>query len=372
MSSLFKRENGVYYVSFFDPDRKPSRKVVSTRVRLKRDAEVFQAKLDAGVSLGTFDPFTTRPRDFLRGVVPERDGPDLSMLGPASDAFLLSRSNLRPTTQERYFYIVSRFVEFVGREAPTRSVASVVVQAWLDQTNTKPVTVNNYRRALSTLFRWLEAQDVRSGDPTQAVRLPKVTQKHARYLSPEDVDLICAEIEQGSTASKHAAKGTGQWLAPIVRANVYLGLRASEVVNLRWEDVDLDRGRLTVRCTDEFTTKAGKDRTIPIPGPAREVVEGLSRSSRYVFPSHSGRRLGRVYMSRRFKHFARAAGLPEYVNFHTTRHTCASWLAERGASIEAIRLFLGHSSVTVTQRYMHLAPDALASQITKAFGRGEE
>lgn len=372
MSSLFKRENGVYYVSFFDPDRTPPRKVISTRVRLKRDAQVFQAKLDAGVSLGTFDPFTMRPRDFFKGVVPERDRPDLSLLGPASYAFLASRSNLRPTTQERYFYIVSRFTEFVGREVLTRSVTSVDVQAWLDQTKTKPVTVNNYRRALSTFFRWLEAQEVRSGDPTQAVRLPKVTQRHARYLSPSDVERICDEIERGATASKHAAKGTGLWLAPIVRANVYLGLRASEVVNLQWEDIDLVRGRLTVRCTDEFTTKAGKDRTIPLPAPARDVIAGLSQSSRYVFPSHSGKRLGRVYMSTRFKHFARAAGLPEYVNFHTTRHTCASWLAERGASIEAIRLFLGHSSVTVTQRYMHLAPDALASQIDRAFGRGQE
>ena len=372
MSSLFKRENGVYYVSFFDPDRKPSRKVVSTRVRLKRDAEGFQAKLDAGVSLGTFDPFTMRPRDFLRGVVPERDRPDLSLLGPASDAFPASRSNLRPTTQERYFYIVSRFAEFVGREYPTRSVTSVAVQAWLDQTKTKPVTVNNYRRALSTLFRWLATEGVRSDDPTRAVRLPKVTQRHARYLSPDDVELICDMIDRGATASKHAAKGTGLWLTPIVRANVYLGLRASEVVNLQWEDVDFVRGRLTVRCTDEFTTKAGKDRTIPLPAPARDVIEDLTPSSRYVFPSHSGKRLGRVYMSSRFKHFARKAGLPEYVNFHTTRHTCASWLAERGASIEAIRLFLGHSSVTVTQRYMHLAPDALDSQIARVFGQGED
>ena len=58
----------------------------------------------------------------------------------------------------------------------------------------------------------------------------------------------------------------------------------------------------------------------------------------------------------------------EHVHFHTTRHTVASWLAEREASIEAIRLYLGHSSISVTQRSMHLAPDAFASQITRCFG----
>ena len=60
--------------------------------------------------------------------------------------------------------------------------------------------------------------------------------------------------------------------------------------------------------------------------------------------------------------------LPETVNFHTTRHTCASWLAQNGCGVEAIRLYLGHSSVRVTERYMHLSPDGFASQIKAAFG----
>ena len=207
---------------------------------------------------------------------------------------------------------------------PTKRVSTDTVQAWLNQTKTKPVTVNNYRRALSTMLRWFETEDVRSGDPTRTVRLPRVPQKHARYLSLADVESLCEQIDEGETASKHAAKGTGRWLSPIVRANVYLGLRASEVVNLLWDDVDFVRGTLTVRCTEHFTTKAGRDRTIPLPGPARDVMSSLTPRSELVFPSHSGKRLGRVYMSSRFKHFARIAGLPQYVNFHTTRHTCAS------------------------------------------------
>lgn len=366
MSSLFKRSNGVYYVAFHDPARKPSRKTLSTGLRIKRDAEKVQAELDAGYRLGRFCPFTDCLTAFLRGDVTP-DGPNLSRLGAASDAFLATRGNLRPTTQERYFYIVSRFVAHVGRNAHTKAVTTAQVQAWLDSTATKPVTVNNYRRALSTLFRWLEAEGVRTGDPTKAVRLPRVEQRHARYLSPADVETLCAAIGEGETASKHAAKGTGRWLVPIVRANVYLGLRAGEVVNLKWEDVDLTRGTLTVRCTDDFTTKAGRDRTVPIPSPAQAVLREMTRRSEYVFPSHSGGKLGRIYMSVRFRHFADIAELPAFVNFHTTRHTAASWLAERGTSIEALRVYLGHSSVTVTQRYMHLAPDGLASQIARAF-----
>jgi site-specific recombinase XerD len=92
----------------------------------------------------------------------------------------------------------------------------------------------------------------------------------------------------------------------------------------------------------------------------------LERRSEFVFPNYSGTQLHRQYLSRRFKHFVREAKLPEVINFHSTRHTAASWLAERGASIEAIRLYLGHSSVRVTERYMHLAPDAYANEIHAA------
>lgn len=366
MSSLFKRAGGVFYVAFYDGNRRPARKTVSTRLRKKRDAEAVQALLDAGYATGGFSPWDDDPRAFLRGDAPTVDGPNLSAFGVASDAFLASRSNLRPMTRERYRSIVERFALFVGRETPTRDVRTADVQAWIDATETKPVTAHNYRRALATLFRWLEEEGVRAGDPTKGVRLERNPQKQPRYLSPADVDAVCKAI-RANEAKPHVEEGTGAWLLPIVRANVYLGLRAGELVNVRWSDVDLDRATLTVRQTDAFTTKAGKDRTLPLAAPVLAVLSSMERDGEYVFPNHSGTQLHRQYLSRRFKHFTRLAGLPEYVNFHMTRHTAASWLAERGVSIEAVRLYLGHSSVQVTQRYMHLAPDAFASQIVAAF-----
>lgn len=152
-----------------------------------------------------------------------------------------------------------------------------------------------------------------------------------------------------------------------MRANVYLGLRAGELVNVRWEHVDLDRRTLLVANTDTFTTKAARERTLPLAMPVMDVLSGLERRAEWVFPNASGWQLHRKYLSRAFKRYVVAAGLPEYINFHTTRHTCASWLAERGASVEAIRSYLGHSSVAVTERYMHLSPSSLAAQVAAAF-----
>ena len=369
VSSLYKRANGVYYVAYYDLSRRPSRKHVSTRLRKKREAEQIQAALDAGFTTGAFCPWRMDARRFLRGTTADvADGLDLSAFGLAAEAFLSSRSNLRPTTRERYESIVRRFAGFVGHDSPTRDVTTSHVQAWIDSTPTKPVTANNYRKALSTLFRWLESEGVRAGDPATGVRLPRVPDKHAVYLSKKDVDRICLVIH-AQQEKPHVEAGTGLWLVPIVRANVYLGLRVSELIHLQWQDVDLERATLVVRQSDGFSTKSGKDRTLPLARPVLDVLGSLNRRSHFVFPNHTGTQLNRHYVSSRFKHFCRLAGLPEHVHFHTTRHTAASWLAEKGVSVEAIRLYLGHSSIQVTQRYMHLAPDAFASQITSAFTR---
>lgn len=65
--------------------------------------------------------------------------------------------------------------------------------------------------------------------------------------------------------------------------------------------------------------------------------------------------------------FARRVGLSEAMNFHATRHTAASWLAQEGTSVEAIRRYMGPSTIAVTRRYMHLSPDGFAAQVECVF-----
>lgn len=367
MSSLYRRSNGVFYVAFTDSAKRPTRKHVSTRYESRADAERVKLLLDAGHERGEFCAWRDDAKAYLTGDTSDsKQTRRIETVGEAADAFLASRANLRPMTRERYRSIVSRFAEHVGRSRSVGDVGTVDVQGFIDSTDTKPVTAHNYRKALSTLFRWLEEDGVTEGDPTRKVRLQRAPQKQPRYLSPADVEKICEAIKANGE-KPHVEDGTGLWLLPIVRANVYLGLRAGEAVNLRWSDVDMGRKTATVRQTETFTTKAAKDRTLPLADPVLAVLGSITERDEFVFPNHSGGQLHRQYLSRRFKHFARLAELPEHVNFHTTRHTAASWLAERGAPVEAIRLYLGHSSVSVTQRYMHLAPDVYASKIKAAF-----
>ena len=152
---------------------------------------------------------------------------------------------------------------------------------------------------------------------------------------------------------------------------IYTGLRAGELWGLRWDDVDLERGVLTVRHSRLDAPKSGESREVTLLGPARAALETWReqpqrRSDRgLVFPAVSGSCHADGYDAdwyelRRLFRFGRR------VRFHDLRHTCASHLLQgtwvpslmtRPYRLEEVRDHLGHSDITVTQRYAHLCPE---------------
>jgi integrase len=144
----------------------------------------------------------------------------------------------------------------------------------------------------------------------------------------------------------------------------------SELTNLRWEHVDLERGRLLVRNGEGFKTKSGQDRAVPLVGVAKRTLKDLrdsqSHDQPHVFVGAQGRKLCPQYVSKRFRHYRRMAGLPEEIHFHSLRHTCASWLAEKGVPLPVIQRVLGHSTISMTLRYAHLSPDVVQAEMLRA------
>jgi integrase len=362
MASLILQK-GSYYAQFYDSGKVPKRKQVPLRTKREKIAEKLFHRLEDDHALGRFDPWAA-----------PRASPTYTIVGEAASAFIETRSHLRPETVSKYRMVLTLFAEHVGLDMPLDSIGSEHVQRFLFARQRKPVTRKTYSTTLSPFFNWLIEGGLLTTNPVKAVRLERVPNKHPRFLTRSNVDALVEAVATEVRDNTRVPAGSCLWLVPIIRANVYLGLRASEVCNLRWGDVDLDRHTLTVANREGFETKSGRDRTLPLAEPPLRVLEGLdgARLDRdpegFVFKvSPDARQLRRLYLSKRFKHFAQLAKLPDEVNFHTTRHTCASWLAMKGCPVEAIRLYLGHSSITVTQRYMHLSPDGLASQITAAF-----
>lgn len=161
---------------------------------------------------------------------------------------------------------------------------------------------------------------------------------------------------------------------------IYGGLRQGEIAALCWADVHLDdaRPRLVVRASWDTPTKTGRVRETPLLRPAVQALRAWQRvaprSPRgFVFPSSTGGLRSRGY-SWRFARTCTRAGITRHVRFHDLRHTAGSHLImgtwnERGhltgrpLTQVDVAEWLGHTQLATTERYMHLAPDALHSRV---------
>ena len=139
------------------------------------------------------------------------------------------------------------------------------------------------------------------------------------------------------------------------------GMRHGELLALRWQDVDLVAGRIMVRQNVVRgvigTPKSGKAREIPLGDDVRRALkEHRHLRGPYVFCDMDGHMLTDSELNRPLAHACTRAGLRP-IGWHVLRHSFASHLAMRGATLKVIQELLGHATITMTMRYAHLAPE---------------
>lgn len=165
-----------------------------------------------------------------------------------------------------------------------------------------------------------------------------------------------------------AAGATGRrpHLSNFVRLALSTGCRKSELLGLEWDRVDFDRSHF---CLEAKHTKNGKRRLVPLNSGAlsalRDQCDWVTRhcaGSNWVFASPLGGRISTLQ-----KGFVAACARAGIENFriHDLRHTFASWLVMDGVSLYVVKDLLGHSSITVTERYAHLSPDQGRAAVQK-------
>jgi len=159
-----------------------------------------------------------------------------------------------------------------------------------------------------------------------------------------------------------------EMMRDIFTLSFYTGCRLSEVLHLRWENIDSEKQLITIG-DENFTTKNGKSRVIPIASELMAVLNSRRlkevNQGKYIFHKANGFPFNRDYVSRYFKKSRREAGLSEKIHFHTLRHSFASNLALRGVPIIVIKELLGHSSIITTQIYSHPDLDSLITAVGK-------
>jgi len=148
------------------------------------------------------------------------------------------------------------------------------------------------------------------------------------------------------------------YLADLIRVAVNTGCRRGELLGLRWSQVDLEGGVIRLEGSD---TKNGKPRRVPLNQQALKAVLTRERyraancpESLWVFCRKSGKR--NISIQSSWEAVVQEVGLEDF-HFHDLRHTCGSWLVQSGVPLADVKEVLGHSTIRMTERYAHNAPE---------------
>ena len=151
------------------------------------------------------------------------------------------------------------------------------------------------------------------------------------------------------------------------------GMRVSELTNLKFSDIDLTRSIVKV------LGKGSKERLIPFGESANEYTKiyldnrsqrGINRSIQYIFISTRGSKITREAFWHRIKLYSRNINAAKNIAPHTLRHAFATHLLNRGADLRSVQLLLGHSDLSTTQIYTHIAKQRLSDALKKHHPRG--
>jgi integrase len=140
------------------------------------------------------------------------------------------------------------------------------------------------------------------------------------------------------------------------------GLRRGDILRLRWADVDLNNGVLVFK----EEKKKKKQRIKPLNSDMINLLKETPRGeSEFIFNGPDGQPLKDV--KRAFKTILKKAGIDNF-HFHDLRHSSASWMVMRGASLKSVQEHLGHTSLAMTQKYAHLSPEFQRAEVEKLSG----
>lgn len=233
----------------------------------------------------------------------------------------------------------------------------------------KPNTVRASLAPLGTALTWAVKQGLLAQSPARGIELPR-RELSTEFLSADEAARLLAEAERRARTT-HAATAWSRFIA--LSLALRLGLRRGEIFGLRWPDVSLEAGRLSVARSYWLTPKNGKPRHLPLPSALAPLLREWSErcpatADRLVCPVlHAG-----VWgmSSSRATHglpaLLRAAGCPPLTRgWHALRHTFASHFVMQGGNILSLQRILGHADIKMTLVYAHLAPDFLGAEMDR-------
>lgn len=275
--------------------------------------------------------------------------------------YLRQQQTYSDNTIAAYKNDLSQFMRFVQAEhgdiARWREVTRPVVRDYVRYMKDQPYASSSVARkvaAIKSFFHYLAQREIVQSDPTDDVDSPKVKKRLPRTLTAEDIEALLAAPQ---------AQRTPKNLRDTALLNLLYatGMRVTEVVSLRLQDLDLDQSVLYCPGKD------GTIRVLPFNGETRDVLSAYLETGRphlvknddedALFLNHRGQQLTRQGLWLIIKAYARKAKLSGDVTPHTLRHSFAAHKLEGGADLQRVQQLLGHANISTTQIYTQIADE---------------
>ncbi len=262
-------------------------------------------------------------------------------------------------TVEAYRNDLTQFLNFAQNERPHLTswarVDKPLLQLYLAHLKERNYTAASVARKVAvtkTFFHYLMERRLITEDPTSTLSSPKVQKRLPKVLKPDEVERLLAAPARHGTP-----KGLRD--CAILELLYASGLRVSELVALEADDINPQEG--VVRCAG----RGDKLRVVPISERAAAALANYLQRGRPVMSSRTeeralfvnprGARLTRQGLWLIIKEYVKEAEIATPVTPHTLRHTFTKHMLDRGADLQNVQRLLGHSNITTTQVYSHLA-----------------
>lgn len=281
--------------------------------------------------------------------------PDEPLIQQFLDSLWLEKG-LSKNTLESYggdLNTFARWLDGIGQSVVTTRREDVL--AYLSFRMASGLKSRSTARSLSclrSLYRYLLRENLIKIDPTLQIANPKLGRSLPDSLSEADVEILLAAPDLDTLVGFR-----DRTMLEVLYA---CGLRVSELVNLKLNEINLRQGVIRI------VGKGSKERLVPLGEEAiswigRYLVETRNELLRknlnqdIVFPSNRGSAMTRQAFWYRIKAHARTAGIEKKLSPHTLRHAFATHLLNHGADLRVVQLLLGHSDLSTTQIYTHIA-----------------
>jgi integrase/recombinase XerD len=285
--------------------------------------------------------------------------------------YLVFEKGLSEKTIESYSSDLSKYLEFLkqkGIKDITQADTPLILKhlIGLRKSGLGSKSCARHLITLRGFYKFLAQEKILEFDPAKLIDLPKSGLKLPDVLSVSEINLLLNIPDSN--------KPLGKRNSAMIELLYAAGLRVSELVNLKFLDVNLEA------CFVRVLGKGSKERIVPFGLYARNKLDDYINNSRplllknhisqYLFVARAGKPMTRQGFWKLLKQYVKQAGIKKKVTPHSFRHSFASHLLEGGADLRTVQVMLGHVDISSTQIYTHVARDHLRQIHEKYHPRG--